>query len=55
MAGHRGTMWLLPVVLLFLQMRQTGRVFASPWLCAALPNPCRVAVNAFALWGRGHE
>ncbi|KAM7066705.1 LOW QUALITY PROTEIN: coagulation factor X-like [Acridotheres tristis] len=23
-AGHRGTMWLLPVVLLFLQMRQTG-------------------------------
>ncbi|XP_051473798.1 coagulation factor X-like [Apus apus] len=31
MAGHRGTVWLLPVVLLFLQMVQT-----------VIPNACRV-------------
>uniref|UniRef100_A0A8D2QEN2 Vitamin K-dependent protein C n=1 Tax=Zonotrichia albicollis TaxID=44394 RepID=A0A8D2QEN2_ZONAL len=52
MAGHRGTMWLLPTVLLFLQMRQTGTVFASPWLCAALPNPCR-ELSMFLLCGAG--
>ncbi|XP_068036311.1 coagulation factor X-like [Anomalospiza imberbis] len=33
MAGHRGTMWLLPVVLLFLQMRQTDGNQCSS-------NPC---------------
>ncbi|XP_054044396.1 coagulation factor X-like [Rissa tridactyla] len=31
MAGHRGTMWLLPLVLLFLQMVQT-----------VVPNACKV-------------
>lgn len=41
MASHRRTMWLLPVVLLFLQMVQAGTAFALTWLCAALPKPRR--------------
>ncbi|KAM7127197.1 LOW QUALITY PROTEIN: coagulation factor X-like [Ciconia maguari] len=52
MAGHCGTMWLLPVVLLFLQMVQAGAAFALTWFCAALPKPHRYRITCVQQGGK---
>ncbi|KAM7031220.1 uncharacterized protein RBU47_016491 [Passerculus sandwichensis] len=49
MAGHRGTMWLLPTVLLFLQMRQTG-ISELKW---RLVTPAEHSQSVFSVMDRG--